>query len=674
MGNSFDVILQKLGLKKKKNIERENQNNIENIEEELINNIVKVHICGESSVKEKILQLFNSEINNPDYRSKGDYEYKTNDFYWIIKIYNYNLLTSKECDELEEIIENDKTCERGKIKHHILLLFGDNNDIKVILEEFSDINRPRIIFITKKKLNVENLSKKKEVKNIIYEGLNDRDLNNYIISSLWELDCYFNEKGNEIFRYSPKSIAKGLQTDNSFFSINILLTGMCRSGKSTFINVMSEKLVALETNDTESVTLKVSEYYIYRNDDKKEHGAIKLIDSPGICEDNRVNTRVKEKIKYYLENRDKKIENQIHFILFFFMEQATLGNATELLKLLNESNYPVFFIINKSMDRSWKKKSQDIKSKITFFKKMGFQRFIGEENFIQVNIKSTNYNFYGIDEIFKKIKQYIQVNNLLDEKIYQNMCDIQTNYWRNLINEKEENKNLSQEMSELYKSLEGNLLFKNINLENMKNHGRKIANKYEKTIILLSNIKNVFPETYNKMPIITFLQSYMIKEIGGGYGFNFEKITYCFKKFIKDIQDLKINKIIQNNSYQIKEINAYNINEIRGQRDEITSRINEIEKNTNEEVISNIAQIINELTFNDKVSQENNNNNKINIENTQAISYLCQIYFERELDNTKGIPFLIYFFNKNKMLINDIDYYIDKKDWEKDEMEFIGKI
>ncbi len=572
---------------------------------------------------------------------------------------------------MEEIIEDDKTSNKGKIKHHILLLLGDNNDIKVILEEFSDINRPRIIFITEKKQNFENFSKKKEVKNIIYEGLNDKDLNNYIISSLWELDCYFNEKGNEIFRYSPKNIAKELQTDNSFFSINILLTGMCRSGKSTFINVMSEKLVALEVNDVESVTLKVSEYYIYRNDDKKEHGAIKLIDSPGICEDKNVNTKVKEKIQYFLENKEKKIENQIHFILFFFMEQATLGNANELLKLLNESNYPVFFIINKSQDHSFKGKSQDIKSKMNFFRKNGYKRFVQEDIFIQVNIKSINNKneFYGIDDIFKKIKQYIDNNNLLDEKINENMCNIQTKYYRSLISTNEEH-NLNEEMSKLYESFENNILFKNINLENMKNHGRQIANKYEKTIILLSNLKDVFPETFNKMPIITFLQSYMVKEIGGGYGFDFDRLNYCFKKFNKDIKDLNINKIKKQNLNN-EEIRVYNINEISGQRDEITSTINEIEKNTDEEVINNIAQTINEFTSNDKESQENKN--KINIENTHSISHLCQIYFEKELDNSNGIYFLIYFFNKNKSLMNDIDYYINKKDWEKDEMEFIEK-
>ena len=70
----------------------------------------------------------------------------------------------------------------------------------MILEEFSDINRPRIVFVTENKKEIKESKKKKYVTNIICEGMNDHELNSYIISTLWELDCYYNEKGNEIFR------------------------------------------------------------------------------------------------------------------------------------------------------------------------------------------------------------------------------------------------------------------------------------------------------------------------------------------------------------------------------------------------------------------------------------------------------------------------------------------
>ena len=55
------------------------------------------------------------------------------------------------------------------------------------------------------------------------------------------------------------------------------------------------------------------------------------------------------------------------------------------------------------------------------------------------------------------------------------------------------------------------------------------------------------------------------------------------------------------------------------------------------------------------------------------MSKICQIYFEKELDSSYGLPFMIYFFKKNESLMEDIKYYIEKKDWEKDEMEIKEK-
>ena len=641
--------------------------------------IMKIHICGKGERKKKVINLlFKSKISKPHLQSKGDSEYKSNDFYWITKIYNDDIITKEMVNEMEENIEVAKTSQENPINFHVMLCFGEENDIEMIVEEFSNIHRPRIIYITENKKIFENFSNQKYVTNIICKEMDDNELNKNIISSLWEIDCYYNEKGNEISRYTPKNLAKGLQTDMSFFSINILLTGMCRSGKSSFINLISEKLVALETNDTESVTLKVSEYYVYRNDNKEEHGAIKLIDTPGICDNPKVNSETYSKIKEFLENKDREIEKQIHFIFFFFMEQATLGHSEDLLKLLNDSGYPVFFIINKSQDTSFKGKSQDIKSKIKFLKKNNFLKLAKDDNFIQVNIKSSSGRFYGVDNIFKKIEQYINENNLLDPSLLKDMQNFQDNYRRsqildfNIINDNQEiNKN--EDIETLYKKLNENILFKNINKENIINHGRSIANKYEKNIILLSNLKSIFPVAINNIPIISFLQAFMIKEIGAGYGFDFNTINYCFKRFDRDIIKLGFNNNKENDKKSKKEnkIKIYGREEISKQKDELSLEINKIWNNSNQEVLKRLVQRIHELTS----KEEDDKSNDIiqNIENTMSISSLCQVYFENELVSAQSIPFFIYYFKKNLNLMKDIKYYIDKKDWEKDEMEIIEK-
>ena len=659
------------------------------------NRVIKIHICGLGERKAKIIeQFFKSKISQEKFKSKGDNEFKTNDFYWIIKKYNDEILDDKKCGELEDSIEKDcvKDDNGISIKHHILLLFGDDNDIQMVVQTFSDAYRPRIIFITEKKKEFKKFKNQKFVKNIICEGLEEQELNNLIISSLWELDCYYNEEGNEIERYSPKNISKALQTDNSFFSINILLTGMCRSGKSTFINLLSEKLIALEANDSESVTLKISDYFIVRNDSKKEHGVIKIIDTPGLCDKPEINNKVLAQMKELMDNKEQKIEKQIHFILFFFMEQSPLLNSDELLKVLNDSDYPVFFIINKSHDKSWKgTKSQDIKSKIKYLKNNNFNRLAVEDNFIQVNIKSTNdiiQDFYGMDDIFKKIEQYIKDNNLLDRNKKKKMESIQKNFQKNLLCKSQYNNNKiddnKENIDKIYNDLSKNLFFKNMTLDNMKKHGRYIASKYEKNIILLSNLKSVFPEVFNGIPITAFLQSFLIKEIGAGYGFDFSNITYCFKKFYNDINKFELNNSEIKNIFNEKEKEPnkiYNKNYIEVNKDKLLSKIEEIWENSNEEVIKKLSELIIELTkYNDnnkdKDKDKINKNNEISdmfIENTKAISLLCQKYFEEELDSSNGIPFVIYFFKKIEMLMENIHYFEEKKDWEKDEIEIIEK-
>ena len=48
----------------------------------------------------------------------------------------------------------------------------------------------------------------------------------------------------------------------------------------------------------------------------------------------------------------------------------------------------------------------------------------------------------------------------------------------------------------------------------------------------------------------------------------------------------------------------------------------------------------------------------------------CVFYFEKEIRESKGLVFLINYFNALNGLLKDIDeYYIPKKDWDNFEME-----
>jgi hypothetical protein len=210
-----------------------------------------------------------------------------------------------------------------------------------------------------------------------------------------------------------------------------------------------------------------------------------------------------------------------------------------------------------------------------------------EDNFIQVNIKSASEkvkDFYGVDDIFKKIEQFIK-NNLLNENILKNLNEIHNKYQRAKIKNENTDDIINQK---IFEELETNLLFKNITLDNIKRHGRNIAEKYEKNIILLSGLKNVFPAKYKDIPKEVLLQAFMIKEIGIGYGFDFNNLNYCFRQFDKDLKNMCLDNenIITEEDDKSR---GYNNEEIENQKNELQSKIDELFGNTNEDVIKRLA-------------------------------------------------------------------------------------
>ena len=101
---------------------------------------------------------------------------------------------------------------------------------------------------------------------------------------------------------------------------------------------------------------------------------------------------------------------------------------------------------------------------------------------------------------------------------------------------------------------------------------------------------------------MSFLQAFMIKEIGAGYGFDFNTVNYCFKKFDNDIKELKIDEFKEKEKKKKKKekgngINPYEKEEIENQKDELNSTINEIWKNSDKEVIEKLVNRIHELTL-----------------------------------------------------------------------------
>ena len=116
----------------------------------------------------------------------------------------------------------------------------ENN--KNILSSFNIINNdiytPLIIIVSDNTIEKLGYFDQRKITNIVCQNMENETLNSRIISTLWDFDCYYNEKWNEICWFIPENILKSLDTNIPFQSINILLTGKSRTGKSTFILII----------------------------------------------------------------------------------------------------------------------------------------------------------------------------------------------------------------------------------------------------------------------------------------------------------------------------------------------------------------------------------------------------------------------------------------------------
>ena len=213
-----------------------NKNNFKNTK-------LRIHICGLWQDKEN--EIVYKKIKD---NIKEEIDLDINDIDRDFKEYKSTLLTHEICEEIQQNIEQDKTSEL-EIANHAMLCFGDDNNMDMVLEDFNLVYRPRIILIAEEQIKI-NREGKKYITIIIRKGMSNEELKNIIINSL-----------NEIYRYYNEQNVNEESNDNNFL-LKILLTGMRLSGKSTFVNLFFNKLNAFVTNDSESGTLKTSEYNI----------------------------------------------------------------------------------------------------------------------------------------------------------------------------------------------------------------------------------------------------------------------------------------------------------------------------------------------------------------------------------------------------------------------------
>ena len=325
----------------------------------------------------------------------------------------YPILDEKNKSEI--IKDTYEDIKNSSNKNRIILKFGAS-----FIKEFSFLinklekDKPFILFIlNEKEIEGNTFNKYKNPEYLSY--INDSEPDKIylkIISFLWEKDCYFNERGNELSRFLPSNIL--YHSPRGFLFCNILLTGESRAGKSSFLNKIFGKLISYESGQLESTTKEIHHYELYPPEDenlkdnlKHGYGGIKIFDTPGLV-------KIKELTLFLLIKSElDNIFEQIHFVFFLIKAQSHLDYCIDMLKYLRDKNkdrkkkinpIPILFIKN----------GEDLisKDKPVFFDYL--KTTLSENNLLEelydTSINENNKNIEENEDDFFKDKEDL-VNN-----------------------------------------------------------------------------------------------------------------------------------------------------------------------------------------------------------------------------------------------------------------------
>lgn len=646
---------------------------------------MKIHVCGISQDDPRISNIFTSTINDIKDQSKGDFECHESQYYWIIKLYSKDLNT-ETFKEIADEIKKDRDTMKINIKQNTILYFEDNpeeykqkNNLLKQIQDLGTVYKPRIIFVTKKKYKFDTQDNR-FITNIIWNDNSDKGNNKLIqliTSTIWNIDCYFNERLNEIVKYDlddSNDIMKKLKNSNrNDYTFNILLTGLSRAGKSSFINLMTGKLSALESNDKESVTSKLTEYFIYppekSNENNKDYDlcSIQLIDSPGIVlnfnDDSPNRQTVFNSIKDTIKDNSM---NKIDIVLFFFREGNTLETSDKILEQLNKYNCTVIFVINNSTEDEESGQNREISATMSFLRQNKFHNLLKKENFILTNFKeSKKIKFFGMKEIWKRIYEIINEENPIFKKLEVPMEDYSKNYLKGTSEKMDKEEKYDNLKNQLWK----NKIFQKFKEDiNIYNKCFEMVQKLYKNIFYIQSIGyNGKNDNYNDSFIYFAI---LVIEIGKRYGFNEFAISnkvrslidsfsgYNLKKSKKSKKEDLINK--EEDETNISKINKLKIEEKKKSISESIDNYIENEKyfkNIYNELIEEKEMIVQHFPKSDCI---------------RTFADACISFYVDELKQEYFMPIYYKYYQIYKNCFNYIDDLSKKEIWEKYEVEYIN--
>ena len=490
---------------------------------------MNVIICGVNGINQHLTELlFPNKINDTQRTIKKE------DIYFSAKLFPGT--ADNNLNQIRQYInQNIQNNKKGQyISKDVILVYphrdrpiGENIDtwrrIAAEINQLPEVRLPFIIFLThgtyeetrelifndngdifntfKDKRKISLIKIEKEGVNNIQEigHLNSQK----ILSLLWEINQILNQKPFKPSKVYEANLFR-MEENEPPTSVKILMSGFSRKGKSTFINLIFDKIVSLESPSIKSVTSETIEF-IYRDPEENLNevnfrGGIKIYDIPGLLEGTDTNMKnVKTEIEKSLENEKKSLD-VINYIVFILGVQPNFEGQEQLFQLLNNSRIKVIFIINDTPGE----KTRITKETIIDYFQTNFNNLVinNGDNILEVDIKKEANRIF--EYIYKDLNNR---NNLINT---QNMSENQLIAYL---------QNMSE--NQLITHLNNNTdFFSRISSrEDYINKAENKANMIRNKTIMFASLASFSPIPFVDVPIILFFIAKMVIDIFIAYGF-----------------------------------------------------------------------------------------------------------------------------------------------------------
>ena len=518
---------------------------------------LNILVCGAIKKSEDLINKLFPEVIQGNKRKWKD---KDDKLEYTATIFRDKINDEIHLNNIKKHISDDfdnTQNEKNACLNDVVLYFSkENESVKQNLEDWIQfinaintlpaLKLPFIILLSfASKEEIENL-----IQNDIFSEFQDKrkiaiirllkgeDEMNYrkILSYLWRLTLILNQKPFKLSK-NPKANLYDIRAPSPVVTINIMLTGFSRKGKSTLINMIFDRIVTLENPSFLPVTSEIIEFLLPGQPDKNGsvNGGIKVYDIPGLIEGTNENMKDIEKmVQNSIENQAYNFDI-INYILFFLSPAPNFTNISSFLEKLNKCGIKVVFIINRDHPQNNGRPNITKQTLIDYLRSKKFNNLLRDEGHNILEVDIINGVEGRTNEIFRYLYKDITNGNNFDDNAIERIHTLRN--------------------QQLYPYLHKNFdFFKGISsTEDLIERGIKRAKIIIGATAPLIVASGFCPIPFVDIPIFLLLTALMLIKIFNSFGFNVDNQIFMdfFEKYNKNYRRVR-NGINENERITIK--------------------------------------------------------------------------------------------------------------------------